>query len=740
MRRATESFVDWVRNQLASEPVRRALAQLRVGEAREPDVRALYSELGRLGLLAVNWPEECGGRGRTLLDAASVVQELVRAGVPDTLHVNTIQIVGLFLLLAGTAEQKSRYLPAFARGEAFACVLYTEPGSGSDLASLRATAVAEGNGYRLRGTKVFSLKSDIADVGLAALRTSQHNSPYAGITLFLVDMRAAGVHRTSIPSIADEQFHRVEFRDVYVPREAVIGNVGEGWPLLSTALAIERTGLDYVLKAERWLAAAIDDSGDESRDRGLAADIGRYSGEIEAARALTWRILGQLETGKVTEVLSAAAKYFSSELAQEIALWAARVHGSTYSARGLPPPNRRVLEAAFREAPGLTFSAGTSEMMLQIVAGPVLDGRANDERDDPDAMDTQLRGTFRDALASVARPVDPHETPAVHGAESPAWELLRRLNALQLELPAEADGLDLGVHSAAIVLEELGRAAMGSPCAGAMLALHALRTQGRLVGSELTSLLTEGALVVALAGFDVESVSGVGSAGVYRLSGRVVANADADLFLLPVRTHESTVLVGLRRERLATVPTSLPDGQALLVLDGTHAEQGDLFGVLDEEDAVLTAAWIRQAAYLAGIAGGALAAAIRYANQRTQFGEPLRAFQSLAFRLADAHVRLEALRSLVYCVARGLDDGERVALRARQALALAADVGIHVVCASMHVCGTRSMTGELALHRFYRLIRLEATRFGSPDTLWTAVGRAHPLSHAGTSLADRICW
>src|SRR5688572_1158265 len=222
--RHAESFGEWVRDQLACESVQRELAKVTASTEREPDVRPLYHELGRLGLLAVNWPVEYGGRGRTLLDAAVVVQELVRAGVPDTLHVNTIQIVGLFLLLAGTAEQKSRYLPAFARGEAFACVLYTEPGSGSDLASLRAAAVAEGDGYRLNGTKIFSLKSHVTDVGLAALRTSQHGSRYSGITLFLVDMRAEGVHRSTIQSIADEQFHRVELRGVHVPGSAVIGN------------------------------------------------------------------------------------------------------------------------------------------------------------------------------------------------------------------------------------------------------------------------------------------------------------------------------------------------------------------------------------------------------------------------------------------------------------------------------------------------------------------------------------
>lgn len=723
----SESFVEWVKERLACEPVQRELAKLRASNEREPDVRPLYRELGRLELLAVNWPVEYGGLGRTLLDAAVVVQQLVRAGVSDTLHVNTIQIVGLFVLLAGTQEQKSRYLPAFARGEQFACVLYTEPGSGSDLASLRATAVVEGDGYRLNGTKIFSLKSHITDVGLAAARTSQHGSQYSGITLFLVDMHSEGVHVSPIPSIAAEQFQRVELRNVYVSCHAVIGKVGEAWPLLTTALAIERTGLDYVLKAERWLAAATEDLRDSSGDAALGADIGRYRGAIEAGRALTWRVLTRLQAGKVTEVQSAAAKYYSSELAREVALWAARVHGSTYTARGLPAAQVRVLEAAFREAPGLTISAGTSEMMLQIVAGFVLDGRTHDDRDDPDAVETQLRGTLRDALATVPRPVDPHAPPATHGADSPAWSVLLQLGTLYLELPPELGGLDLGVHCAAIVTEELGRAALGSPYAAAMLALHALHAEGCLAASKLTSALIDGTLIAALAGFDVDPITAVASDCVWLLSGTVLASADADLFCLPVRIRGSTTLVWLRRERLATTPRPLHDGQALLTLDDTYVEQADFIGTLGEDGDVLTAAWIRQAAYLTGIAAGALAEAVRYVNQRTQFNEPLRAFQSLAFRLADAHIRLEALRSLLYSVAQGVDVEEPVAIRARQALALAADIAIDVVATSMQVCGARSMTGELALHRFYRLARMEATRFGSSDTLWTAVGRHRAL-------------
>lgn len=362
-----ETVRAWVRERLADEGVRRELAALRANPAREPDARPLYRELGRMGLLAVGWPETYGGGGRGPIEAAIAVEELVRAGIPDTLHVNTVQIVGLFLLLAGSDEQKHAHLPAIARGERFASVLYTEPGAGSDLGSLQTTATRAGDGWLLDGVKVFSLKSDITDLGLCAARTGEGR--YEGISLFLVDLHADGVHRSPIPSIADEGFHRIELRGVRVGPEDLLGTEGGGWPLLSQALAMERTGLDYTLKAERWLDAIRD--GLAEPDDAALVSVGRYAARLEASRLLSWRVLGQAE--EVDEVAAAVAKLYSSALAQEIADWAVEVHGFGYARAWLPPDRIDVLEAAYREAPGLTLSAGTSEMMMQIINSVGLD-------------------------------------------------------------------------------------------------------------------------------------------------------------------------------------------------------------------------------------------------------------------------------------------------------------------------------------------------------------------------------
>lgn len=358
-----------VRRTLRSAEVRAAAAEATGADGVEPDARPLYRLLGELRLLAVHWPVEFGGEGRPLTDAAILAEELVRAGVPDTLHVNTIQIVGQFVLMAGSEEQKRRYLPALARGESFASVLYTEPGAGSDLGALRAVAEPDGDGYRITGTKVFSLKTRFVDVALCAARTTPDAGKYQGISLFLVRLDAPGVTVSLIPGIGDEHFHRVDLDSVPVSGGDLLGPRDEGWPLLNQALAIERTGLDYHLKAERWLQAALETLTDGDAHREPAAyleQIGRWHGALTADHVLAWTVLTGLASDRVDQVSAAVAKYHSSELAQGIAAWAADI----------PSPEQRAnramaavtLDCAYREAPGLTLSAGTSEVMLQIMA------------------------------------------------------------------------------------------------------------------------------------------------------------------------------------------------------------------------------------------------------------------------------------------------------------------------------------------------------------------------------------
>lgn len=366
-------FRDRVRAELRSPDLAAALRALHAAEEREPDERGVYRLLGDHGLLGVDWPRRYGGQGRTAAHAALAVEEMMRAGVPDTLFVNGVQTVGKLVLLAGTEEQKQRVLPRLAAGRCFASVLYTEPEVGSDLSALTTRAVAVEGGHRIDGVKMFNLKSGITDIGLCAARTSSKGSRYEGLTLFLVDMRAPGVRVRRLESMADEQFHRVDLEGVLVTDTDVVGGVGDGWAVLAEALPLERTGFDFALRAERWYEAGcsgLTSAGGGEDARAAApwlADVGRHGAATSAARLLAWRCIGSADDGGLDELRTSTAKWYASEQAAAAARWAMARHGLD-----APPELAAPLDSAYREAPGLTLSGGTSEMMLQTMSGFLL--------------------------------------------------------------------------------------------------------------------------------------------------------------------------------------------------------------------------------------------------------------------------------------------------------------------------------------------------------------------------------
>ncbi|WP_217215540.1 acyl-CoA dehydrogenase family protein [Streptomyces sp. AC550_RSS872] len=370
-------FRDRVRAELQSADLAAELARLRDCGEREPDERGVYRLLGERGLLGVDWPRVYGGQGRTAAHAAVAVEEMMREGVPDTLFVNGIQTVGKLVLLAGTEEQKRRVLPRLAAGRSFAGVLYTEPGVGSDLSALTTRAVAVDGGYRIDGVKVFNLKSGLTDFALCAARTSTEGSRYEGLTLFLVDMHAPGVLVERLDTMADEQFHRVELNAVRVSETDVVGGVGDGWGVLAEALPLERTGFDFALRAERWYEAGCRGLGTAGEDPGREAatpwlaDVGRHGAATAAARLLAWRCIGSADSGQLDELQTSTAKWYASEQAATVARWAATRHGLD-----APPDLVALLDGAYREAPGLTLSGGTSEMMLQTISGFLLAGES----------------------------------------------------------------------------------------------------------------------------------------------------------------------------------------------------------------------------------------------------------------------------------------------------------------------------------------------------------------------------
>jgi alkylation response protein AidB-like acyl-CoA dehydrogenase len=367
------AFQREVRDFLSSPEVRDEVARVWASPWREEvHPERVYRWLGERGWLAANWPREYGGMSKTFVEAAIVGEEMIFHGVPDTVHVNTVDIIGFFLSLVATPEQKRRFLPRLASGELNMSVLYSEPGVGSDLAALQTRAERDGDGFRVYGTKIYSLKTQFSGYGMCAARTNFGVDRYRGITLLMIPLDAPGVRVEPLWNLTDERFNQVVLDGVRVEARDVLGPVDGGWQLISAALALERTGLDYYAKARRWLDALIA----RARETGALADP-RFShrlvdldGRVEAGRLLAWRVVTRLARGEIDEAGSSGSKWFSSELSREITNLALDMEGpeAALSRWDAEAPMDGLLEAARRETPSLTFSGGTSEIMLHVVS------------------------------------------------------------------------------------------------------------------------------------------------------------------------------------------------------------------------------------------------------------------------------------------------------------------------------------------------------------------------------------
>lgn len=332
-------------------------------DGMDGDVRELYRRLGGAGVLAPGWPAEVGGRDADFTATLVLLEKMIEHEIPHSLYYLSVQIVGSLVLEAGTAEQRRTLLPALASGDLAACVLFTEPDQGSDLASITTRAVRDGDGWVVNGRKTYSLKSAYADIALCAVRTDDGASKYEGLTLLLVPLDAPGVSVRPVPSMADEQFHDISLTDVRVEPGAVVGDPGAGWSMINRMFAAERNGLDYYARARHWLNLTADRMG-PAGDSGRIS-LSRHRARLDASRALACRALQNQQEGDADIVEATVAKWYCSETAQAISYWALEAVGLPL----LDPGGDRALETALREAPGTTMAGGSSEVLLDIVGG-----------------------------------------------------------------------------------------------------------------------------------------------------------------------------------------------------------------------------------------------------------------------------------------------------------------------------------------------------------------------------------
>jgi alkylation response protein AidB-like acyl-CoA dehydrogenase len=335
--------------------------------------------LAERGWVAPHWPEQYGGAGLDPVEELILQEEMMRARVPPVNGIGVF-LLGPTLLEHGTDQQKAEHLPPIARGERTWAQGFSEPGAGSDLASLQTRAVRDGDGYVVNGQKVWTSLAQHADWLFVLVRTDP-DAPrkHRGITLLLVDAATPGVTIRPIEDMrGGEPFAEIFFQDVHVPVENRVGEENRGWYAAMTTLTHERAGIGATIKYEQALAELVELVGRDEGGRFVRADWGDPLRHEIARRHTEIRVLANLARYTVSRSVSddAVPEYeasinqlFSAELHQRLARTGAKVFGP-YG--GLWQRHDAPLGAAFThlcfDSVAATFLAGTSEIQRNIIA------------------------------------------------------------------------------------------------------------------------------------------------------------------------------------------------------------------------------------------------------------------------------------------------------------------------------------------------------------------------------------
>jgi len=339
--------------------------------------RDVVRTIGKDGWLGIGWPTRYGGQGRPATDQFIFFDETRRAGAPFPFV--TVNTVGPTLMRFGTEEQRTRFLPGILSGDVNFAIGYTEPGAGTDLASLRTRAVRDGGDYVINGSKVFTSGADLADYIWLAVRTDPDAPKHRGISIVCVPTSSPGFEWSPIHTVGDVTTTVTYYQDVRVPVENRVGGEHEGWSMITTQLNHERVGLaawsgvsiELFEAVSAWAAIEPAPAGGALLDQPwVRLDLARAWAELEAMRLLNWKMAAAVAAGDLGPAESSGAKVFGTERLVEIYRLLLGIVGSAGYLRAGSPGALLAgrLEQAGRQAQINTFGGGVNEVQREIVA------------------------------------------------------------------------------------------------------------------------------------------------------------------------------------------------------------------------------------------------------------------------------------------------------------------------------------------------------------------------------------
>ncbi len=351
-------------------------AQLAESHGVGPNMRRVVKQMAEDGWLGIGWPVEYGGQGRSALEQYIFFDESMRAGAPVPML--TINTVGPTIMQFGTDEQKEFFLPKILAGEIHFCIGYTEPSSGTDLASLQTRAVRDGDEYVINGQKIYTSLAGDADYIWLATRTDPEVAKHKGISIFIVPMDTPGIKVVPMHLLGEHNINYTFYEDVRVPATSMVGEENSGWSLITNQLNHERVTLCSAGIIERALGdvrgwaqnTKLADGRRVIDQEWVQVHLARVYARLEFLKLINWKVAWTATQGRLDVADASTTKVFGTEFYMEAFRLLLEVVGQAgYLTRGSPDAVLAGrLEMYARSLVILTFGGGTNEIQRDLIA------------------------------------------------------------------------------------------------------------------------------------------------------------------------------------------------------------------------------------------------------------------------------------------------------------------------------------------------------------------------------------
>jgi alkylation response protein AidB-like acyl-CoA dehydrogenase len=334
------------------------------------------------GWVAPAWPKEYGGAGMTIMQQFVYNMETARLRAPSPLFIGGlgVAVLGPTILVYGSEEQKQEYIPGILGGEVMWCQGFSEPGSGSDLASLQTRAVRDGDDYVINGQKIWTTLAHMSKYMLCLARTNPDVPKHKGISYFVIPMDTPGVTVRPLMNMAGtHEFNEVFFDNVRIPVKNRLGEEDRGWYMAVTTLDIERSNIGSAIGQHQAVEDLVDFA-KEHKNNGqtvlgsnarMRYELAERMIEVEASLMLSYRLITMQNRGLIPNYEASATKLYSMELNQRIAntgLKLLGMYGQLADAKSKWSPLGGKLQYTYLRSVANTIEGGTTEIQKNIVA------------------------------------------------------------------------------------------------------------------------------------------------------------------------------------------------------------------------------------------------------------------------------------------------------------------------------------------------------------------------------------